>query len=142
MGERPIFGYLKLLCLTTQVAKRSLILKKWSTKSTSSFFIRTHIRTEYGDLHPKLSCPNTAKYGTQKTPYFNTFLGSFKAFVIYPAGNYLLKFNNKNTRIRCGVCSKLTTKTPGQLERFGVFIVNFEHISQLVIKLQLLISSR
>ena len=83
-----------------------------------------------------------AKYGTQKTPYSNTFLGSFKAFVIYPAGNYLLKFNNKNTRIRCGVCSKLTTKTPGQPERFGVFIVNFEHISQLVIKLQLLISSR
>ena len=29
-----------------------------------------------------------------------------------PAGNYLLKFNNKNTRTRCEICSKLTIKTP------------------------------
>ena len=25
---------------------------------------------------------------------------------------YLLKFNHKNTRTRCGICSKLTIKTP------------------------------
>ena len=41
----------------------------------------------------------------------------------YPAGIYLLKDNNKNTRTRCVICSKLT----------GVFIVNFEHISHLVL---------
>ena len=50
-----------------------------------------------------------------------------------PAGIYLLKVNNRNTRTRCEICSKLTIKT---LERchwrsFGVFIVNFEHISYL-----------
>ena len=35
------------------------------------------------------------------------------------------------TRIRCKICSKLTIKTPEwhQSRRFGVFIVNFEHIS-------------
>ena len=35
------------------------------------------------------------------------------------------------TRIRCEICSKLTIKTPEwrQSRRFGVFIVNFEHIS-------------
>ena len=28
------------------------------------------------------------------------------------AGNYMFKVNNKNTRIRCEICSKLTIKTP------------------------------
>ena len=33
----------------------------------------------------------------------------------------------------CEICSKLTMKTPKRLQwrRFGVFIVNFEHISHL-----------
>ena len=30
----------------------------------------------------------------------------------YPAGIYLLKVNNRNTRARCEICSKLTVKTP------------------------------
>ena len=30
----------------------------------------------------------------------------------YPAGIYLLKVNNRNTRTRCEICSKLTIKTP------------------------------
>ena len=29
-----------------------------------------------------------------------------------PAGIYLLKVNNRNTRTRCVICSKLTIKTP------------------------------
>ena len=29
----------------------------------------------------------------------------------YPAGNSLFKVNNRNTRIRCEICSKLTIKT-------------------------------
>ena len=29
-----------------------------------------------------------------------------------PAGIYLLKVNNRNTRKKCGICSKLTTMTP------------------------------
>ena len=29
-----------------------------------------------------------------------------------PAVNYIFKFNNKNTRTRCEICSKLTIKTP------------------------------
>ena len=31
---------------------------------------------------------------------------------LYPAGVYLLKFNNRNTRTRCEICSKLTIKIP------------------------------
>ena len=30
-----------------------------------------------------------------------------------PAGNYMFKVNNGNTRTRCEICSKLTTTTPG-----------------------------
>ena len=30
---------------------------------------------------------------------------------LYPAGNYMFKVNNRNTRTRCEVCSKLTIKT-------------------------------
>ena len=55
---------------------------------------------------------------------------------IFPAGIYLFKFNNRNTGKRCGICSKLTIKTPWS--RSGAFIVNFENISQLVLVFLLL----
>ena len=29
-----------------------------------------------------------------------------------PAGNYMFKVNNKNTKTKCEVCSKLKIKTP------------------------------
>ena len=58
----------------------------------------------------------------------------------FPAGIYLLKVNNKNTRTRCEICSKLTIKTPErrQWRRSGVFIVNFKRISHLVLVFLLL----
>ena len=58
----------------------------------------------------------------------------------YPPGICLLKVNNRNTRTRCEICSKLTIKTPGRRHwrRSGVFIVNFEHISHLVLVFLLL----
>ena len=42
---------------------------------------------------------------------------------------------NRNTRTRCEICSKLTIMTPErrQWRRYGVFTVNFEHISHLVL---------
>ena len=56
----------------------------------------------------------------------------------------LLKVNNRNTRTRCEICSKLTIKTPErrQWRRFGVFIFNLEHISHLVLMFLLLTLSR
>ena len=49
----------------------------------------------------------------------------------YPAGIYLLKLNNRNTRRRYAISLKLTIKTPERRHwrRPGVFIVNIEHIS-------------
>ena len=46
------------------------------------------------------------------------------------AAIYLLKVNNRNTRARREICSKLTVKTH-QWHRSDTFIVNFEHISHL-----------
>ena len=47
-----------------------------------------------------------------------------------PASNYMFKVNNRNTRTRCEICSKLTLKTVERRHwrRSGVFIVNFEQI--------------
>ena len=52
----------------------------------------------------------------------------------YPAKIYLFKVNNRNTRKKSEICSKLTIKTS---ER-RVFIVNFEHISYLFLVFLLL----
>ena len=58
----------------------------------------------------------------------------------YPANIYLLKFNNRNTRKRCEICSKLTIKTPEwrQRRRSGILISNFEPISHLFLVFLLL----
>ena len=63
-----------------------------------------------------------------------------KNLLSFPAGIYLLKVNNRNTRTRCEICSKLTINTPERRHwrRSGVFIVNFEHISHLVLVFLLL----
>ena len=57
-----------------------------------------------------------------------------------PAGIYLLKVSTKNTKTGCEICSKLTIKTPERRlwRHSGVFIVNLEHVSHLVIAFLLL----
>ena len=47
----------------------------------------------------------------------------------------MFKVNNRNTRARCEIYLKLTRKTPERRHwhRSGVFIVNFEYISHLVL---------
>ena len=42
-----------------------------------------------------------------------------------PVGIYMFKVNNRNTRKRCEICSKLTIKTPFS----SVSIVNFEQVN-------------
>ena len=61
-----------------------------------------------------------------------------------PVGIYLFKFNKRNTRKRCEICSKLIIKTPERRHwrRSSVFIVNFEHISHPVLVFLLLTLSR
>ena len=58
--------------------------------------------------------------------------------------HYLLKVNKRNTRTRCEIWSKLTIKIPERCHwsRFGIFIINFEHISHLALVFLLLTWSR
>ena len=53
---------------------------------------------------------------------------------------YFFKVNNRNSRKKCEICSKLTIKTSEQplWRRFGVFIVEFKYISDLFLKFLLL----
>ena len=100
------------------------------------------IRRKYknkGKSIQKLSKMRISKQ--KKVPYqISSFLSFYdknnlitKISANIPAGNYMLKVNNRNTRTRCEICSKLTIKTPewGQWRHSGVFIANFEHISHL-----------
>ena len=63
---------------------------------------------------------------------------SLTSIIEIPAGIYLLKVNYRKTRTRCEICSKLTIKLPERRHCSGVFIVNFEHISHLVLVFLLL----
>ena len=65
---------------------------------------------------------------------------SIKQISADPAGIYLLKVNNINTRTKWEICSKLIIKIPERRywRHSGIFIVNFEHISHLVLVFLLL----
>ena len=77
---------------------------------------------------------------TNKCVFAQTFSGRLIMEVLFPAGIYLFKVNNGNTRTTCETCSKLTIKIPKRrhCRRSGVFIVNFEHISHIVLVFPLL----
>ena len=68
-------------------------------------------------------------------------MGLFKKIVnVFPAGIYSLKVNNEITRTMCEIYSKLTIKTPERRHRrgSGIFSVNFEQISHIVLPFLLL----
>ena len=58
---------------------------------------------------------------------------SFREYI--QVNTYLFKVDNRTSRKRREVSSKLIIKIPErrQWRRFGVFIVNFEHISHLIL---------
>ena len=45
-----------------------------------------------------------------------------------PVGNYMFKVDNRNTRTRCEICSKLTVIQTYFTPCSSVSIVNFEHV--------------
>ena len=59
---------------------------------------------------------------------------AFQIRVVTQPGNYMFKVNNRNTRTRCEICSKLTTKTPKRRQ--------WRHISHFVVLFLLLTFSR
>ena len=61
---------------------------------------------------------------------------------LFAAGKYFFKVNNRDTRTKCKICSKLTIKTTERRHsaRSEVFIVNSEHISHFVLVFLLTLS--
>ena len=59
----------------------------------------------------------------------------FKTLKLIPTNIFLCKVNNRNTRKRFEICSKLILKTPErrQWRRSVVFIVNSEQILHIVL---------
>ena len=56
-----------------------------------------------------------------------------------PAGIYLFKVRNANTRTMCKICLKLTIKSPERRRlRSGVFSIYFKQISHIVLVFPLL----
>ena len=53
--------------------------------------------------------------------------------------DFLIKVNNGNTKTMCEIYSKLTIETPERhrCRHFGVFVVDFEQISYIVLVLTL-----
>ena len=93
-----------------------------------------------------LSCANSPLF-----QYFKDFrrwqralVNLIKKLLLTLANIYLSIVNNRNTRKRCEIYSKLTIKIPERRHwrRSDVFIVNFEHISLLFLVLLLLILSK
>ena len=67
-------------------------------------------------------------FGSQKVLHL-----SHSTRLTIPAFIYLSKFNNRNSKKRCEICSMLKTKTSELCHWFrsSIFIVKFEHISHL-----------
>ena len=103
--------------------------------STHSFLVYIYLKKSQvqNSLHVTLQRLFRKVMKTLQRPHYFSKHGN-------PVGIYLLKINNRNTRTRSEICSKFTKKTPERRpqRRYGVFIVNFENISQLVLVFLLL----
>ena len=76
-----------------------------------------------------------------------TFKRSIETYRYYLTTHSVFTFfkvNNENARIKFEICFRLTIKTPERQKRrlFGVFIANFEQISQAFLLCPLMTSNK
>ena len=87
-----------------------------------------------------------AKYfcKTVHLTYLTEFSIRLPLRIALPSPQLHNQFNNRNTRKRTKICSKVTIKAPERCQWpcYGVFIVKFEYISHLVLMFLLLTLSR
>ena len=74
----------------------------------------------------------------KRTVTWNRLIGHvvvLQAYMMYTGDICFFKVSNRKTRKRSEICSKLTIKTPERCHwpHSGVFIVNLEHISHLLL---------
>ena len=113
--------------------------------SPSQIICKIQVIWAFVDEAEKLSFQNVLKYFIYAVVSSKNILTKVKRTIkfeshTYPFGIYLLRINNGNTRTRCEIFSKLTTKTPERRHwhRSAFFIINFERISHLVLLFLLL----
>ena len=66
--------------------------------------------------------------------YYHVLIKRFEFFYLdYPASNHFFKLSNTKTWKSCEISSKFTIETPErrQRRRSGVFVVDFDQISQM-----------
>ena len=106
------------------------ILYPWKHQKTAGFLVFSGVTKkehskEMGWLYWNFNSTNNEYYDENFLVKEGTF----------PANIYLFKVNNKNITKRCKICSKLTLKRAKRRQwgRSGVIIVNFKHISPLLV---------
>ena len=123
--------------LTNLPSKNPSAYKDLQIYSIGASLSSKNFSTIPGDLVTNVTINRELKvHGGPTTGGYKISFDAENDFVLnsHPAGIYLFKVNNRNTRTRCEICSKLTIKTPELL----LTIVNFEHISHLVLVFLLL----
>ena len=130
----------KLLNYCQVKGRNILIPKEWKKKqawwSNITKLILCSVRwCKYSMKNTKHCLLITKKMKLPKLLLLLSNMMLISLLVDSPADIYLLKFNNKSTRTRCEICSKLTIKIPTRRHRrrSGIFIVNFEHVSHLIL---------
>ena len=108
-------------------------------------------KTWLQNVFPLVYCHRNYYRSLTKTPNVITLCMFWS--IRNPTNVYLLKVNNINTRKRCEICSKLTKKHQSNVMNYNmltifakhsiwlrsdVFIVNFQHISNLLLVFLLL----
>ena len=120
-------------------SNRNTILLKFKVKMLTqrpkfNFFSNV----TYQRLKSSFFCSKSQK--KDNTLNKETLIKYYIISVIYPVDVYLFKGNIKNIRKRCEICSKLTVKAPERRNwsPSGVFIVNLQHISHVLLVFLLL----
>ena len=89
-------------------------------------FVHTFVGSEISkELISSRKCLYVVLFMHFRVYYKNLISGAI------PVGLYLVKVNNRNTRTRCKICSKLTMKTTERRHwrRSGVFIINLVYFT-------------
>ena len=142
----------KLGVKTTKVCLNVYSHRRWINVETTSCVYRVKAKhrlnmiIKYFQTYKR---KHSLKIGILKlvVTFFNKirkkYLGTWKFAKTwkFSVGICLFKVNNRNTKVRCEICSKVKIKTSErrQWRRSGVFILNSEDISHFVLVLLLLL---
>ena len=130
--------------------KKNNISQNFCTLLYDKFIWKSIIEDKSYDCKWSLHMTHWDEWYSEKIYCNRLFISSYQTILIsililqLPSQQLHVQVNNRNTTTRCELCLQLTKKTPEQSNwcRSGVFIVNFKHISCLVLVLLLFTLSR